>query len=62
MESPRIAYSVEQIAYETSLSKTFIRSQIRDGKLKARKIGKRLLVLSQDLQNYLQGEENKDEN
>ena len=53
----KIAYSVEEAAEQTTLSKSHIRNEIRDGNLKARKIGRRVLILNEDLQNYLRGEE-----
>lgn len=53
----KIAYSVEEAAEQTTLSKSHIRNEIRDGNLKARKIGRRVLILKEDLQDYLRGEE-----
>lgn len=54
----KMAYSVGEISQLTSLSKIFIRNQIRDGKLKVRKIGRRVIVLKEDLQKYLEANEN----
>ena len=52
----KIAYSVEEISEQTTLSKAFLRNEIRAGDLKARKIGRRVLILKDDLMNYLNGE------
>jgi excisionase family DNA binding protein len=49
----KMAYSVEEVAEQTTLSKSHLRNEIRDGKLKARKIGRRVLILNEDLQAYL---------
>ena len=51
----RKAYSVEEMSETTSLSKSFIRKQIRTGKLKAQLFGRRRLILAEDLENYLKG-------
>jgi excisionase family DNA binding protein len=55
----KFAYSVEEISEQTTLSKAFLRNEIRAGNLKANRFGRRVLVLSENLQNYLKGE--KDE-
>lgn len=62
----KMAYSIEEIAQQTSLSKPFLRLEIKRGRLNAKHFGRRVLVLSQDLKNYLnkaeqttQGEINK---
>ncbi len=49
----QMAYSIEEIARQTSLSKPFLRLEIKRGRLKAKHFGKRVLVLNQDLKNYL---------
>ncbi len=49
----KVAYSVEEAAIQTSLSKSFIRNEIRDGNLKTRRIGRRVLILNEDLEAYL---------
>ena len=53
----KLAYSVGEISAETSLSKAFVRNEITAGKLKVQRFGRRVLVLHQDLQNYLNKEE-----
>jgi excisionase family DNA binding protein len=56
----KIAYSVEEISEQTTLSKPFLRNEIRAGKLKVKRCGRRVLILKDDFMNYLNGE-NKDE-
>ncbi len=56
----KMAYSVEQISEQTTLSKAFLRAEIRIGRLKIQRFGRRVLILNEDLQTYLKGE-NKDE-
>ncbi len=55
----KIAYSVEEISEQTTLSKAFLRNEIRAGNLKANRFGRRVLVLSENLQNYLNKGENE---
>lgn len=55
----KLAYSVGDVAALTSLSKPFLRNEIRAGNLKVKRIGRRVLILSEDLQNYLRKEEGK---
>lgn len=52
----KMAYSVNEISELTSLSKSFLRNEIRAGNLKVRKISRRVLVLNEDLQAYLKKE------
>lgn len=52
----KMAYSVNEVSELTSLSKSFLRNEIRAGNLKARKISRRVLVLNEDLQAYLKRE------
>ena len=54
----KMAYSVEEISEITSLSKSFVRNEIRDKKLRAKLVGRRVLILDTDLQNWLEGKEN----
>ncbi len=49
----KLAYSVEEISAQTTLSKAFVRNEITAGHLKAQHFGRRVLVLNEDLQNYL---------
>ncbi len=54
------AYSIKEVAQQTSLSQPFVRLEIKRGKLKARKFGTRILITAENLSNYLNGE-NDDE-
>ena len=56
----KFAYSVEEISEQTTLSKAFLRNEIRAGKLKVKRCGRRVLILKDDFMNYLNGE-TKDE-
>jgi excisionase family DNA binding protein len=49
----KLGYSVEDLALGLSLSKGFVWNEIRRGALKARRFGRRVLVLHDDLQAYL---------
>jgi excisionase family DNA binding protein len=55
-DSKKLAYSIDEIHEETSLSVPYIRKEIKEGKLKARRFGRRLLVLDADLRSYLERE------
>lgn len=47
------AFSIDDVSKRTSLSKSFLRNEIRNGQLKVTRYGRRILVLRQDLENYL---------
>lgn len=49
------AYSVEDISEQTTLSKAFLRKEIREKKLKIQRFGRRVIVLREDLEEYLLG-------
>jgi excisionase family DNA binding protein len=51
----RSAWSVSEISRSTGLSDGFLRKQIKLGSLRARKLGRRVLVLDRDLHIYLEG-------
>ena len=52
----KIAYSVEETSAQTTLSKAFLRNEIRAGNLKVKRCGRRVLILKDDLMDYLNGE------
>lgn len=52
-EVTNAAFSIEQISELTTLSKPFLRLEIKRGKLKAKRFGRRVLVLKSDLDSYL---------
>lgn len=45
-------YSIAEISALTSLSKAFLRNEIRAGKLQAKSFGRRVLVTAQSLDMY----------
>lgn len=52
----KMAYSVDEISDQTTLSKAFLRNEIRAGNLKVNRFGRRVLILNDDLQAYLKRE------
>lgn len=54
MDSVKNAYSVEQVAASMSLSKGFVRKEIKLGRLKATRFGRRVLILAVDLASYIE--------
>lgn len=52
-------FSLKELAMQVPLSVAFLRKEIKRGKLKSRKYGDRVIVLSEDWDNYLIGS-NKD--
>lgn len=52
----RLAYSVEECAALTSISKAMLRKEIKAGRLKVKRAGRRVLILKDDFLNYLEGE------
>ncbi len=53
IENTKMAFSVEEIAEKTTLSKAFLRLEIKRGKLKVKRFGRRVLVLEADLREYI---------
>lgn len=49
----RIAWSLTDISDSTGLSLGFLRNEVRRGSLPVKKFGRRVLVLDEDLKNYL---------
>ena len=49
----KLAYSIEEICRQTSLSKAFLRLEIKRGRLKIRRFGRRILVRAEDLAAYI---------
>ncbi len=54
----RLAYSVEECAALTSISKAMLRKEIKAGRLKVKRAGRRVLILKSDFMDYLNSEEN----
>jgi excisionase family DNA binding protein len=49
----RIAWSLAEISESTGLSLGFLRNDVRRGALPIKRFGRRVLVLKEDLENYL---------
>lgn len=52
-ENPRLSYSLSELRDETSLSVPFWRKEISAGRLKAKLVGRRVVVLAIDVKQYL---------
>jgi excisionase family DNA binding protein len=50
----RQGYSIKTICASLGVSKGFLISQIKSGKLRARRLGRRVVVLAEDLDKYLE--------
>ena len=51
-DQQKLAYSVEELSEKTTLSKAFLRNEIKAGRLKTQRFGRRVLVLADDWQAY----------
>ncbi len=54
----RLAFSVEECAALTSISKAMLRKEIKAGRLKVKRAGKRIVILKSDFMSYLNEGEN----
>jgi hypothetical protein len=54
-QSPRIAHSIEDVQRLSSIGRTNIFLAIKTGRLRARKFGRRTVVLDEDLRAFLAG-------
>jgi excisionase family DNA binding protein len=54
-----ICFSVKAAAQECGLSERTIHAAIKDGRLKVMRIGRRVLITPNDLENYLHGKTDK---
>lgn len=52
----RLAFSVEECAALSSISKAMLRKEIKAGRLKVKRAGRRVIILKDDFLNYLNGE------
>ncbi len=52
-DRPPLAHSIDGVVRETNIGKTSIYAMIAAGELKARKIGRRTVVLDADLRDWL---------
>ncbi len=57
----RLAYSVEECAALTSISKAMLRKEIKAGRLPVKRCGRRVLILKDDFMNYLNEGENDEQ-
>ncbi len=57
----RLAYSVEECAALTSISKAMLRKEIKAGRLRVKRAGRRILILKSDFMNYLNEGETQNE-
>lgn len=51
--TPKLAWSIGEIAESTNLSSNFLRNEIKNGNLPAKRFGRRILVLDADLKTYI---------
>lgn len=51
--TPVLAHSIEDVCRKTSLGRTGVYEEIKAGRLKARKAGRRTVVLDSDLREWL---------
>ncbi len=57
MTQNRLAYSIDEMSEKTTLSKAFLRNEIRAGRLKAQLFGRRVLITADAASAYLQSKE-----
>jgi excisionase family DNA binding protein len=53
--SPRLSYGINQAVEATCVGRTLLYEEIKTGKLKTFKIGKRRLIAASDLEAWLDG-------
>lgn len=51
----KLAFTVEQATEASGVGRTALFAAVRTGRLRARKLGRRTLILVADLQNFLDG-------
>jgi excisionase family DNA binding protein len=57
MERERRAWSVAETCQRLGVSRNFLFGQIRNGLLRARRLGRRIVILNEDLDAYLENAE-----
>lgn len=57
MSAARRAQSMGEVCAEIGVSRNFLLGQIRRGQLRARRLGRRVVILSEDLEAYLNNAE-----
>ncbi len=53
---PKIAYSIKEAAHASSLGRSSIYNAIRSGRLQARRVGGRTVILADSLHAFIAGE------
>lgn len=61
LTTERVAWSLQEIAKATGLSLGFLRNEVRRGALRVKRFGRRVLVLDEDLKDYLSEGSHKEE-
>ena len=51
----KLGFSIDEASEATGLSKPFLRGEIKNGKLKVTRFGRRVLILANDFSEYLAG-------
>jgi excisionase family DNA binding protein len=49
----KLAFSVEQAAEQANCSRAYLYNEIKDGNLRAKKMGRKTIILGEDLTAYL---------
>jgi hypothetical protein len=52
-KSPKLGWTLEELAYSLSVSVPFLRLEVKRGRLKAAHLGRRVVLLDRDVQRYL---------
>jgi excisionase family DNA binding protein len=53
----KLAHSIKEISESTGLSEPYLRLEIKRGKLKGKRFGRRVVVMAEDLDQYLKNAE-----
>lgn len=51
----KAAFTIAEAAAQTSIGRTTLYAKLKTGELRARKCGRKTLILAQDIQNFLDG-------
>lgn len=54
LSNDRLAFGLKELAELTGVSKEFLRLEIKRGKLKSKKLGRRIVIVSEEVNRYLQ--------
>lgn len=52
-KSPKLGWTLEELAHSLSVSVPFLRLEVKRGRLKAAHLGRRVVLLDRDVQRYL---------